>query len=146
MTEASAKAPWHLWLVGAIALLFNAMGAFDYLMWMIEGPPYLAQGGMTPAQIALYQNMPFWAVAVWAVGVFAAVIAALLLLLRRRLAAPLFALSFVAFLLYALYIYGIAHGGAAMGRGMEIMSAVIAALLLFFTWYARTMAERGVLR
>lgn len=146
MTEASAKAPWHLWLIGVIALLFNGMASFDYLMWLMKGPAYLAQGGMTPAQIALYQAMPLWAVAIWGIGVFAAFVAALLLLLRRRHATPLFAASLVFFLLYSLYIYGIAHGGAAMGRSMAIMSVVIAALLLFFTWYARSMAARGVLR
>ena len=146
MTDTSAKAPWHLWLVGLIALLFNAMGAFDYVMWMAKGPAYLVKAGMTPAQIALYQGVPLWVVIVWAVGVFGAAVASLLLLLRRSLAWRLFALSLAAFLIYTLYIYGIAHGGAAMGQGMAITSAVIAALLLFFAWYARAMSVRGVLR
>lgn len=28
MTDAAVRAPWHLWLVGVIALLFNAVGVF----------------------------------------------------------------------------------------------------------------------
>jgi len=146
MAETSVKTPWHLWLVGVIAILFNAMGAFDYLMWIAKGPAYMAGAGMTPAQIALYQAMPLWASLIWGLGVFAALAASLLLLLRRRLAGPVFAVSFAAFLLYMLYIYAIAHGGAAMGQGMAVASFVIAAMLLFFTWYARVMAARGVLR
>lgn len=26
------RAPWHLWLIGIIAVLWHAGGAFDYLM------------------------------------------------------------------------------------------------------------------
>ncbi len=50
--------PWHLWLVGVIAILFNAIGAFDFVMSMAQGSSYMASVGMTPAQIAHYQEMP----------------------------------------------------------------------------------------
>lgn len=48
----AVKAPWHLWLIGVIAVLFNAMGVFDFVMVMKQGAKYLASAGMTPAQIA----------------------------------------------------------------------------------------------
>ena len=32
MTDMTIKTPWHLWLVGVIAVLFNAIGAFDYFL------------------------------------------------------------------------------------------------------------------
>lgn len=51
------KTPWHLWLVGVIAVLFNAIGAFDHAM-SARGASYMASAGMTPAQIAHYQEMP----------------------------------------------------------------------------------------
>ncbi len=50
------KTPWHLWLVGVIAVLFNAIGAFDYVMSMAQGASYMASAGMTQAQIAHYQG------------------------------------------------------------------------------------------
>jgi hypothetical protein len=37
-------------------------------------------------------------------------------------------------------------GGAIMGRQMAITSAVIAGLLVFFSWYSWFMSGRGVLR
>ena len=140
------RTPWHLWLVGVIALLFNAIGAFDFAMNQIQGPSYMASAGMTPAQIEHYQQMPFWMMAVWAVGVWGAFGASILLLLRRRLAYPVFALSLAAFLVSLAYTYLLTDGGAVMGRTMAITNVVITALLVFFIWYARKMTDRGVLR
>ena len=140
------KTPWHLWLIGVIALLFNAIGVFDFVMSMAQGAEYQASAGMTPDQIAHYQGMPSWMTVVWAVGVFGAFLASILLLLRRKLALPVFVLSLAAFLISLLYTYVLTDGGAVMGQQMAITSGVIAGLLLFFSWYARFMAARGVLR
>ena len=146
MTTTSVKAPWHLWLVGLVALLFNAIGVFDFVMNRVQGPQYLASAGMTPAQIAHYQNMPGWMMLVWAIGVFGAFAASVLLLLRRRQAALVFGVSLVAFLVSCLYNYVLTNVGALMGQQMVITSVVIAVLLAFFAWYARAMAQRGSLR
>lgn len=146
MSDASVKAPWHVWLVGVFALLFNAIGVFDFVMNLWQGPTYLAKAGMTPEQIAHYQALPAWMMVVWAVGVFGAFGASVLLLLRRRLAMPVFVLSLAAFLISLLYTYVLTNGGAVMGRQMAITSAVIAVLLVLFAWYAWAMAVRRVFR
>jgi hypothetical protein len=142
----TAKAPWHLWLIGVFALLFNSIGVFDYVMSKVQGPSYMAKAGMTPEQIAYYARMPAWMTAVWAIGVFGAFLASILLLMRRKSAFPVFGVSLAAFLISLLYTYVLTDGGTIMGQQMAIVSAVIAILLLFFAWYARAMAKRGVLR
>ena len=140
------KTPWHLWLIGVIALLFNSIGVFDFVMSTARGATYQASAGMTPDQIAHYRQMPGWMTVVWAVGVFGAFLASILLLLRRKLALPVFVLSLAAFLVSLLYTYVLTNGGAVMGQQMAIMSAVIAGLLVFFARYSRVMGVRGVLR
>ena len=146
MSSMTTKAPWHLWLVGVIAVLFNAIGAFDFVMSMLQGSRYMESAGMTPAQIAHYEAMPTWMMVVWAVGVWGALLASVLLLLRRKVAAPTFAVSLAAFLLSLFYSYVLTDGGEILGRAMAITSAVIATLLVFFMWYSWTMKKRGVLR
>ncbi|MEH0195458.1 hypothetical protein V7S57_06940 [Caulobacter sp. CCNWLY153] len=142
----TAKTPWHVWLVGVVAVLFNAIGVFDFVMSMTQGEAYMASAGMTAEQIAHYRQMPAWMTGVWAIGVFGAFGASVLVLLRRKLAFPVFAVSLGAFLVSLLYTYALTDGGKVMGQQMAITSAVIAALLAFFTWYAWAMGKRGVLR
>jgi hypothetical protein len=146
MADAPARTAWHLWLVGIFAVLFNFIGVFDFVMTLAQGAKYQAGAGMTPDQIAYYQAMPGWMTAVWAIGVFSAFLASILLLMCRRLAFPVFVLSLAAFLINLLYTYVLTDGGAVMGRPMAIMSAVIAGLLIFFGGYTRSMTLRGTLR
>jgi hypothetical protein len=146
MTDTTSKAPRHLWVVGVIAVLFNAIGAFDFVMSMRQGAEYMAGAGMTPDQIAHYLEMPTWMTAVWATGVWSAFIASILLLFRRQTAFAAFALSLAAFLISLLYTYVLTNGGDVMGGSMAIVGAVITAELVFLTWYSRAMTTRGVLR
>jgi hypothetical protein len=146
LTNAAVRAPWHLWVVGVIAVLFNAIGVFDFVMSMAQGAKYQASAGMTPAQIAYYQQMPGWMTGVWAVGVFGAFLASIFLLMRRKTAFGLFVVSLAAFLVDLLYMYVLSNGRDVIGRQMATVNVVILALLAFFTWYAGAMGKRGVLR
>jgi ribose/xylose/arabinose/galactoside ABC-type transport system permease subunit len=146
MADTRIKTPWHLWLVGVIAVLFNAIGVFDFVMSKTQGASYMASAGMTPAQIAHYQGMPMWMSVVWAVGVWGAILGSVLILLRNKLALPIFVVSLAAFLVSLLYTYVMTNGGEIMGPTMAITSAIITVLLLFFAWYSWLMTKRGVLR
>lgn len=145
-TGAPIRTPWHLWLVGVVAVLFNSIGVFDFVMTMAQGEAYMAGAGMTQAQIDHYLHMPAWMTLDWAVGVFGAFAGSVLILLRNKLAWPVLAVSLAAFLLSVVYTYHLSDGGKVMGHQMAVMSGVIAALLAFFTGYAWWMTRRGVLR
>ena len=98
MSDPLVKPPWHIWLIGVLAVLFNSVGVFDFLMSLAQGAEYQASAGMTPDQIAHYQEMPSWMVLVWAVDVIGAFLASILLLLRRKLAFPVFVLFYKLFI------------------------------------------------
>jgi len=85
--------PWHLWVVGAVALLWNGYGGYDYLMSHLQGAAFYEQVGMSDAQIAYMAAYPAWMHAVWALGVWGAVAGSVLLLLRSRFAVHAFILS-----------------------------------------------------
>ena len=85
----TSRTPRHLWVIGIVALLWNAIGAFDYLMTQTKNAAYLS--GFPPEQLAFFYGLPAWVVAAWALAVWGGVLGSVLLLLRRRLAVPVFA-------------------------------------------------------
>src|SRR5690606_9489483 len=141
------RTPWHIWLVGGLSLLWNAFGAFDFLMTATRGEAYWRESGMTQAMIDYYHAMPAWMYAPWFLGVWGAVLGSVLLLLRRRLATPVFAVSLLG--AAGVLVYGLAVPPPPPPAAMAAMSVFpwlivgVAALLLLYAW---TMARRGVLR
>ena len=141
-----AAAPIHYWLVTVVAIAWNAFGAYDYFMSKTQGDAYLQKGGMTDAQIAHMHAYPVWMTADWAIGVWGALAASLLLVARARYAFHVFAVSLAAFVVMLVYTNLLSDGGKVMGQQGMIFNLVILALCLFFTWYSRLMTTRGVLR
>jgi len=144
------RTPVHLWIVGVLALLWNAIGAFDYLMTRMRNTDYLAS--MMPtvdpnAMLAWIDGFPIWASFGWGLGVWGGVAGSILLLMRSRWAVPVFAASLL---------------GAVMGLGYQIVAApplagaegvvndampyVIIGVALAQLLYARAMKAKGVLR
>ncbi|MEQ8432977.1 MAG: hypothetical protein RIA71_01940 [Oceanicaulis sp.] len=148
MTDTSvtpaAKTPIWFYLVAVAAVLWNAMGVFDYIMTQYRVESYMV--AFTEAQLAYFYGFPAWYVAIWATAVFAALAASLLLVVRMKLAAPLFALSAVLFVINAAYIFGFTAALEIMGVGNVVFSAVIFASLIFFWWFSRFSEKRGWLR
>lgn len=141
------RTPWHHWVVGLLALVWNGFGAMDYTMTQLRGDAWLRQMNMTDAQIAYFHAMPGWAMAIWAIGVWGGVLGGVLLLLRSRHAVTVFTISLIAFLLSLVYTYLLSNGAAVMGgQHVYLMQAVIFAGCLFFIWYARRAVARGTLR
>jgi len=141
----NVKAPWHFWAIGGAALLWNGFGAYDYVMTKTRGDAYMRAAGMTDAQIAHLGAMPAWMTAVWAIGVWGAVLGTLLLLLRNKLAVPVFVASLAAFVASLVYGYMIAPIPDASAM-LAVMQAVIFAGCVFFVWYAMRASRLGILR
>jgi hypothetical protein len=141
-----AKTPWHLWTVGVVGLLWNSYGGFDYFMSKTRGDAYLQSVGMTAEQITYFNAMPPWMTAVWAVGVWGALLGSVLLLARSRHAVPVFIASLVAFLLSLVYQYAVAPMPGSGTGAMLVMQGIILAGCVFFVWYAMRARARGWVR
>lgn len=145
-TSMTTRTPWHLWLVGIVAALWNAFGCIDYTMTQFQGEVWLRSVKMTDAQIAYFNAMPAWTHATWAIGVWGGMLGAILLLLRKKWALHAFVLSFAGFLGGLVYSYGMSDAAEVMGENSWIMQVVIGTSCVFFIWYAWTMGKKGVLR
>lgn len=141
----TTRTPWHLWVVGVVAALWNAFGCVDYFMTQTRRDEWFAQMGMTETQLTYFNAMPAWTHAAWAIGVWGGLLGAVLLLLRRKWAMPVFVVSFLGWLAGAVYAFALSDGMEAMGP-MWPMQIVIGGACVFFVWYARMMSQKGVLR
>jgi len=142
--QENVKTPVHLWIVGILATLWDAFGAFDYYATQTRMASYMGQ--FTAEQLEYFYGMPAWMDAAWAVGVWGALFGSIALLLRKAWAVWLFAASLLGLAVSTVYNFALSDGAEVMGEGAVTMTAVIwiVALALFF--YARAMAARGVLR
>jgi hypothetical protein len=133
--------PWHLWLVGAIGGLWSSMGVMSFMLTQMNVEAVMSR--FPPEQREYFQSFPWWAVALWAIGVFGGVIGSVLLLLKTRLAFPVL-------LAAAIASAGSSLGGLFLLGGMEVMGGtselgltlfpvIVTALIAF---YARAMRER----
>jgi len=144
MNDSPTRTPRHLWVIGVVTLLWNAMGAFDYLMTQTRNEQYMSS--FTQEQLDYFYGFPAWVVAAWATAVWGGVLGSLLLLLRKGLAAPVFLVSFVAMTISTFYNFILADGLEKMGGlGPALFSAVIFLVALALVFYSRTMRDRGVL-
>ena len=138
------RAPWHLWVVGIAALLWNAVGALDYVMTQTRNAQYMA--GFTPEQLAFFYGLPPWTVAAWAIGVWGGVLGSLLLLLRKTLAVWVFLASLIGVVLTTFQNYVLSNGMEVMGGpGAAVFTAVIFFVAVGLYLYARAMTTRSVL-
>ena len=147
MTEAAvnrARAPWHLWVVGGLSLLWNAVGAFDYLMTQSRAEFYVS--GLTPEQIAHFESFPAWMHIAWTFGVWGAVLGSVALLMRSRWAAWLFGLSLAGLLASSVYNFGMTDGIRIMGgNAVVLFNVAIWLVAILLLWYALAMRRRGVM-
>ena len=135
------KAPWHLWLVAIVALLWNGAGAYTIMM---------AQAGrlydLEPGEAAYYAAQPVWFVVLTDVALVASLAAALALLLRKRMAVWLFGLSLAAIVITNSYEFAAGTSRALLSRAALIVTVIIALIAIFELAYAGGMKRRAVLK
>lgn len=145
------NAPWHLWVVGTLVLLFTLFGAYDYVMSQSGNLAYMKAmvepfGIDAAVAVDYFSGFPLWADLAWATGIWAGVGGAVLLLLRRALAYPVLLLSLAGLVLSNAY--GVANPVPGMTDTTATYAtvAVVFAVMLAITLYARSMRDSGVLR
>jgi hypothetical protein len=139
--DSDRKAPWHLWAVGILSLLWNGAGAYTILM---------AQAGklanLSADDLAYYAAQPAWYVVLVDIAVITPVFAAVALLLRSRFAVLLFAVGLAAVLCADVYELATGTSRALLNATTMIVTSLILAIAILQLWYSRAMRTRGVLR
>ena len=140
----ATSVPASFRVVSILALLWNLLGVAMFFL----------QTGMTAEDIAalpeaqrvVYEAMPPWLAVFYGLSVFAGALGAFGLLLRRRWAMPLFAVSLASVLVQMGAIYALTPVWQASGASGLPMTLLIVGIAAFLFWYARRASARGWLR
>ena len=139
----TTRTPIHLWIVSILAVLWNAMGAYDYIATQYRIESYMSQ--FTAEQLEYFYNFPVWMDAAWAIAIWASVLGSLSLLLRKAWAVSLFSASILGLAVSTVYNFVLSDGRAVMGSEAATFTVVIWVIALFLFFYAKAMAARKVL-
>lgn len=144
MNQATQKTPIHLWVVGILAFLWNLVGAFDYAATQLRVESYMSK--FTPEQLDYFYGFPAWMDAAWAIAVWASLLGALALLLRKSWAVGLFGAAILGLFVSTIYNFVLMNGAEVMGETGVIFTVVIWVIAALLFVYARAMDNKGVLR
>ena len=134
----------NFWIVSSLLLVWALIGDAAYLSQVSADLTELARTDPSTAQA--FATMPEWAWSAYAIAVWVGTLGAIALLLRRRIAVPLYAVSLAAVLVqFGWSLFG-SDIIAAKGASAAAFPLFIIAVAAFSLWYAWTKARQGVLR
>ena len=140
MTMNYLRKPSNLfWVISSIALVWNLMGVFNYLDQAFMTDKILET--LPKEQQILYQDVPAWVTAAFAIAVFSGTLGSLLLLLKKKIATTFFIISFLGIMgqmSYGLLIDQNSDSYGPMGIAMPI---IIIAFGGYLIWYSRKANE-----
>ncbi|CAN0601692.1 unnamed protein product [Ectocarpus sp. 12 AP-2014] len=139
------KAPWHLWVIGIVTLIWNGFGAADYVMTQYDYAPYMAQ--FTDEQRTYFNSFPTWVQAAWALAVWLSVAGSVALLARSRRAASFLGIALVCMAGSFTHNFFLADITMPDVVGSEaIWFTIVIIIVAILLWaYARQMRVIGVL-
>jgi hypothetical protein len=150
MNEARAArtgfAPWHLWLVGLLMLVWNAMSCASHVMTLSQNEAYFRASGVTPEMAAYFASVPAWYVVAWTIGVWGGLLAAVGLLMRKSWAVWACVVSQSAMAVNSVWTLLNPEAQEVLGKVGSIGAVAVIAFSLFVVLYAIAMKRRGILR
>jgi hypothetical protein len=145
MTTTSTKPSAAFWIISVLALMWNLMGVMMYIMQVTMSPETLQ--ALPEAEQQLYTNIPMWATAAFAIAVWGSTLGCILLLLRKKLANPVFTIAYFAIMVQMVHSLFISKSIEVYGPGqaasMPIMIILIGGFLI---WYSRRATAMGWLK
>lgn len=143
MTE-SKKLPKLYWAVAIIAFVWNLMGVLSYVARQFMTEDDIK---MLPSEQQDYLNtIPAWATAAFAIAVWFGLLGAIALLMRKKLAYPLFIISLLGIIVQQYYDFFVYDNAMAYGTVGIVQGLVVFIAAIFLIWYSRKCTAEGILK
>ena len=144
MTNEKSAVPVWFWVVAVLAVVWNAVGVMAYIADVSETAADMAKQPQIVQD--LYAARPGWAVAGFAVAVFAGLLGSICLLLKRNFAVPLFLASLIALLVQNFWWFGVAKSYQHFEASSQAMPALVFVISVSLWLFSRSRAAKGWLR
>ncbi len=145
-TEGSDKTspPVWFWVISIIALLWYLMDMSAFFMRVLMADDVIR--AMPENQQHLYWNIPLWVNIVFAGEVFGGALGCVGLLLRKKWALPLFAVSILGVFSQTFHVYFLSDAISTMGTPAVVMPLVAIVIGVGMIVLARSAISKGWLR
>ena len=129
------------WIIAVIALIWNLMGVLAYIAqaYMTDEDKAL----LPEAERTLYDNVPAWATAAFAIAVFGGLLASLTLLIRKKIAKTLFLISLIGIIVQMAYNFFISEAMDVYGPGGMTMPVMVVVIGIFLYMYSKNAITKG---
>lgn len=138
--ETGGRVHWSFWAVGAVALIWNVMGAVNFLVQL--NPDSLP--AYREAERAIIGGRPAWATGAFAVAVFGGTLGSLLLLLKKSAAYHVFLASLLG--VVVTLVHGLGVVGSTSDPGTLVPQLMSLAVAAYLVWYSKRAEGRGWFR
>lgn len=143
MTDQTKPGPLF-WILGVLFVLWNGFGCYAYYLdKTLSDAKYAEMYGEPLA--ALRDAYPAWATAAYAIAVFGGLLAAILFLMRKKLAFPLFVLSLICAIISFIWGFITPEFKEAAGPSHWVMPAIVVALGLLEVFFSKMKVSKGIL-
>jgi len=131
---------WSFWIIGVVALIWNAMGAMNFVMQL--NPDAVAE--FPESHRAIIEGRPTWATVAFAIAVIGGAVGCLLLLLRKSAAYFLFVASLLGVIVTMIHTLGVV-GSTIDLSAFEILLMILLPLVVaaFLIWYSKHAENNG---
>jgi len=134
MTSTS-KLPKGFKAIAIIAIIWNISGIMSFFMHAFMTPETIAT--LPKNQQEFMNNTPTWRMLCFAISTFTGLIASVLLLLKKKIAITLFAISFISIMIGNYYDIFMAHYYKGTAFTGLILPFAIVFIGIFLFWYSR---------
>ena len=126
-------------IIGILALLWNIMGLFQFIMAAFMQDTMLETYGetYTPQEMELFLNTPSWYYVVFGICTITGVLASIALVVKKKIAVPLFFVSLVTVLVVQGYWMLGTQAIALLGTEAIIMPMLVIVTSIFLYFYCK---------
>ena len=126
-------------IIGILALLWNIMGLFQFIMAAFMQDTMLETYGetYTPQEMELFLNTPSWYYVVFGICTLTGVLGSIAVLLKKKIAVPLFLVSLVTVLVVQGYWMLGTLAIALLGTEAIIMPMLVIVTSIFLYFYCK---------